>query len=144
MQENFTGQVNFDWKWLFRIYWISGKVSQQRRQRWVNTRHAACKITLEDTWVRWRCESLSCVWLCNPVDGSTARPRCPPLAPRACWSSGPLRRRYCLTISSSSVVPFSFCFQCFPLSGFCFFFPMGQFLEWGGLNSKVHSSKYSN
>lgn len=54
-QEIFTGEVNFDWKWLFRIYWISGKVSQQRRQRWVNTRRAACKITLEDTWARWRC-----------------------------------------------------------------------------------------
>ena len=52
-----------------------------------------------------------------------ARPPCPSPTPRACSTSRPLSR-WCHPTISSSVVPFSSCFQSFPASGS---FSMSQF-----------------
>ena len=51
----------------------------------------------------------------------------PPLPPRVCSNSCPLSRG-CHPTISSSVAPFFFCFQSFPVSGS---FPMGQFFTSG-------------
>jgi len=57
-----------------------------------------------------------------------ARLPCPPPIPRACSNSYPLSQ-WCHPTISSSIVPFSFCFQPFPASGS---FPMSQFVTSGG------------
>ena len=57
-----------------------------------------------------------------------ARLPCPSPTPRACSNSCPLSR-WCHPTVSSSVVPFSSCFQSFPASGS---FPMNQFFSSGG------------
>ena len=56
-----------------------------------------------------------------------ARLPCPSPTPGACSNSCPLNR-WCHPTISSSVVPFSSCFQSFPASGS---FPMGQFFASG-------------
>ena len=56
------------------------------------------------------------------------RPPCPSPAPRAYSNSCPLRQ-WCHPTISSSVTPFSSCFQSFQASGS---FPMSQFFTWGG------------
>ena len=56
------------------------------------------------------------------------RPPCPSPTPGACSNSCPFSR-WCHPTISSSVVPFSFCFQSFPASGS---FPMSQFFASGG------------
>ena len=53
---------------------------------------------------------------------------CPSLSPGVCSNSSPLSQWCHLTISSS-VAPFSFCFQPFPASGS---FPLSQLFVWGG------------
>ena len=53
---------------------------------------------------------------------------CPLPTPWACSNSCP-SSWWCHAIISSSVVPFSSCFQSFPASGF---FPMSQFFKSGG------------
>ena len=53
---------------------------------------------------------------------------CPSLTPGAWSNSCPLNRWCHPTISSSSVIPFFFCFQSFPASGF---FPMSPFFASG-------------
>ena len=60
----------------------------------------------------------------------------PSPTPRACSNSCPLSRR-CHPAISSSVIPFSFCLQCFPASGS---FPMTQFLASGGQSIGVSAS----
>ena len=57
-----------------------------------------------------------------------ARLPCPSPTPRACSNSCPLSQ-WCHPTISSSVVPFSSCFQSFPASGS---FPMSQFFTSGG------------
>ena len=57
-----------------------------------------------------------------------ARPPCPSPTPRVYSNSCPLSR-WCHPIISSSVVPFSSCFQSFPASGY---FQMSQFFALGG------------
>ena len=57
-----------------------------------------------------------------------ARPLCPSPTPRACSNSCP-SSRWCHQTISSSVVPFSSCFQSFPTSGS---FPMSQFITSSG------------
>ena len=71
--------------------------------------------------------SLSCVWLCYPMDCSP-RLLCPSPTPGAFSSSYQLSQWCHLTISSSAV-PFSSCLQSFPASGS---FPMSQFFTSGG------------
>ena len=61
---------------------------------------------------------------------------CPSPSPRACSKSCPLSQWYHLTISSS-VIPFSSCFQSFPASGS---FSMSQFFTLGGQNIGVSAS----
>ena len=55
-------------------------------------------------------QSLSCVWLCDPIDCSTPGLTSPSPSPRVCSNSCPLSRWCYLTISSSSAL-FSFCLQ---------------------------------
>ena len=61
---------------------------------------------------------------------------CPSPTPRACPNSCPLTWWRHPTISSS-VVPFSSCFQSFPASGS---FPMNQFFSSGGQSIRVSAS----
>ena len=57
-----------------------------------------------------------------------ARPPCPSPTPRACSDSCP-SSQWCHPAISSSVVPFSFCLQCFSTPGSC---PMSQIFTSGG------------
>ena len=57
-----------------------------------------------------------------------ARPPCPSPTSRACSNSCP-SNQWCHPAISSSVVPFSFCLQCFPTPGS---FPMSRFFTSGG------------
>ena len=72
-------------------------------------------------------QSLSCVWLCDPMDCSIRLP-CPSPTPRACSNSCPLSQ-WCHPAISSSIIPFSSCLQSFPASGS---FPTSQFFASGG------------
>ena len=65
-----------------------------------------------------------------------ARPPCPSPAPRACSNSCPLSR-WCHPTTSSSVVPFSSCLQCFPVSGS---FPLSQVFASGGQSTGASAS----
>ena len=58
----------------------------------------------------------SCLTL-QPHGLQHARPPCPSSTPRACSNSCPLTQ-WCHPTTSSSVIPFSYCFQSFPASGF--------------------------
>ena len=64
------------------------------------------------------------------------RPPCPSPTPGVHSDSCPLSR-WCHPTSSSSVIPFSSCPQCFPTSGS---FPMSQFLASGGQSIGVWAS----
>ena len=72
-------------------------------------------------------QSLRCVWLCDPMDHSTAGPHLSPF-PMACSNSCPLSW-WCYPTISSSVVPYSTCLQSFPASGS---FLMSQLFASGG------------
>ena len=61
---------------------------------------------------------------------------CPSPIPRACSNSYPLSQ-WCHPIISSSVIPFSSYFQCFPASGS---FSLSQFFTSGGQNIGVSAS----
>ena len=77
---------------------------------------------------------LSHIWLCDPMDCSTPGfpvlfPKVfPKLFPKVCSNSCPLSQ-WCPPTISSSVVPFSSCFQSFPASGS---FPVSQLFTSGG------------
>ena len=64
------------------------------------------------------------------------RPPCPSPTLGACSNSCPLSW-WCHPTISSSVIPFSSCFQSFPASGS---FPMSQFFTSGGQSIKVSAS----
>ena len=64
---------------------------------------------------------------------------CPSPTPRACSNSCP-SSPWCHPTISSSVVPFSFCLQSFPISGS---FQMSQFFVSGGQNIGVSASAIS-
>ena len=64
----------------------------------------------------------------QPHELQHARPPCPSLTPRACSDSCP-SSQWCHPVILSSVVPFSFCLQCFSTPGS---FPMSQFFASGG------------
>ena len=79
--------------------------------------------------VYWKVPSvqlLSHGWL-QPYGLQHARPPCPSPTPRACSNPCPLSQ-WCHIAISSSVVPFSSCFQSFPVSGSL---PMSQFFASG-------------
>ena len=61
---------------------------------------------------------------------------CPSQTPRACSNSCP-SSRWCHPTISSSVIPFSFCLQSFPVSGS---FQMSQFFALGGQSIGVSVS----
>ena len=60
---------------------------------------------------------VSCVWLCDHVDGlQHARLPCPSSSPGTCSNSCPLSQ-WCHPAISSSLISFSSCLQSFPASG---------------------------
>ena len=61
---------------------------------------------------------------------------CPPPTPSACSNSSPLSW-WCHSTISSSVIPFSCCFQSFPASGS---FPTSQFFTSGGQSIRASAS----
>ena len=72
-------------------------------------------------------QSLSCIWLCDPMDLQHVRLLCPSPIPGACPNSCP-SRWWCYPTISSSVIPFS-CLQSFLTSGS---FPMSKLFTSGG------------
>ena len=75
----------------------------------------------------------NCLW---PHGLQHSRPPCPSPTSRACSNSCP-SSQWCHPTISSSVIPFSSCFQSFPASG-CF--PMTHFFESGILSIGVSDS----
>ena len=99
----------------------------------------------------WLCNFMDCLYiyissvqslshvptLCNPMD-CMQHPRlpCPSPTLRTCSNLCP-SSRWCHTTISSSVIPFSFCFQPFPSSGS---FQMNQLFSSGGQSIGVSAS----
>ena len=81
-------------------------------------------------------QSLSCVWLCNPMNYSMPWFLCSSLSPWVCTDSCPSSQWYHTTISSS-VVPFSSCLQSFPAWGS---FRMNRLFTSGGQSIGVSAS----
>ena len=75
--------------------------------------------------------SQSCPTLCNPMNHST------PGLPVHHQLPEFTQSRWCHPAISSSVVPFSSCFQSLPASGS---FPMSQLFAWGGQSTGVSAS----
>ena len=71
-----------------------------------------------------------------PHETQHARPPCPSPTPRVYPNSWPLSQ-WCHPTISSSVIPFSFCLQSFPMSGS---FQMSQLFASGGQNIGVSAS----
>lgn len=65
-----------------------------------------------------------CPTLCDPMDHSTPCPQCPPLSPEVCPNLYLFHLWHYLTFSSSAL-PFFFCLQFFPTSGY---FPVSSSL----------------
>ena len=81
-------------------------------------------------------QSLNHVWLFVTPWTTAHRPPCSSPTPRVYSNSSPLSQ-WCHPTISSSVVPFSSCFQSFPASGS---FPMSQFFASGGQTIGVRAS----
>ena len=81
-------------------------------------------------------QSLSHVWLFATPWTIARQAVCPSSTPRACSNSCP-SSQWCHPSISSSVVPFSSCFQSFPASRS---FPMSQFFTSGSQNIGVSAS----
>ena len=92
-------------------------------------------ISPESYFSQFSSVTQSCPTLCDRMH---ARAPCSSLTPRVYSNSYPLSR-WCYSTISSSVVPFSCCLQCFPLSGS---FLMSQFFISGG-QSISPSNEYS-
>ena len=80
------------------------------------------ELSVQFSSVAQSCQTL------RPHELQHARPPCPSPTPGACSNSCP-SSRWCHPTTSSSVVPFSSCFQSFPAAGS---FPMSQFFASGG------------
>ena len=80
-------------------------------------------------------QSLSCVWLSNPMDCST--PSLPIHHQLLEHTQTCPLSQWCHPTISSSVIPFSYCLQSFPASG-CF--PRSQFFASGGQSVGVSAS----
>ena len=92
------------------------------------------KCDNDDNSVHFSCSVMSdCLW---PHGLQHAKPPCPSPAPRVCSNSCPFSQ-WCHPTISSSVVPFSFCFQSFPASGS---FLRSQFFILGGQSIGVSAS----
>ena len=91
-------------------------------------------ISSQTSSVQFSCSVISgSLW---PHELQHARLPCPSPTPGACSNSCPLSR-WCHSTISSSVIPFSFCLQSFPVSGS---FPMSQFFTSGGQSIGVSAS----
>ena len=95
--------------------------------------HGHCSLDEAAPWEY--CEMLSLLFSNSVVSDSLwphglqhARLPCPSPSPQACLNICPLSR-WCHPTVSSSVIPFSSCFQSFPASGS---FPMSPLFESGG------------
>ena len=72
---------------------------------------------IEAGWLTPTVQSLSRVWLCDPMNCMQhARHSCPSLSPRVCSNLCPLSW-WCHPTIWSSIIPFSSCLQSFPTSG---------------------------
>jgi len=80
-------------------------------------------------------QSLSRVWLCNPMDWST--PGLPVSPTPGVYSDSCPLSQWCHPTISTSVIPFSSCLQSFPTSGP---FQMSQFFVSGGPSIGVSAS----
>ena len=87
----------------------------------------------EFTLLQFRSVTQSCLTL-RPHGLQHTRFPCPSPTPRACWNSCP---SWCHPTISSSVIPFSSCFQSFPASGS---FPISHLFAWGGQSIGVLAS----
>ena len=101
---------------------------------WVNLMTASIPFATKILW--FPVHSVSSVQFSRSVISDFVRPHglqhtrlpCPSPTPRA-WSNSCPLSRWCHPAISSSVIPFSFCLQSFPVSGS---FPMCQFFQSGG------------
>ena len=105
------------------------------------TKFAFCPLTLQELQVTFfsfvAIQSLSHVWLCDPMDWlQHVRLLCPSPSPAVCSNSCPLSE-WCHPTISSSVASFSSCLQSFSASGS---FPMSQFFLSDGQNIEVLAS----
>ena len=94
------------------------------------------------TWGQKRgfCVQFSCSGMSNslqPHGLQHTRPPCPSPTPGVYSNSCPLNW-WCYSTISSSVIPYSFCLQSFPVSGS---FQMSQFFASGGQSIRVSASK---
>ena len=80
-------------------------------------------------------QSLSHVWLLRPHESQHTRPPCPSPTPGVHSDSRP-SSQWCHPTISSSVIPFSSCFQSLPASGS---FLINQLFAWGGQSTGVSS-----
>ena len=78
-------------------------------------------------------QSLSHVWLLRPHESQHTRPPCPSPTPGVHSDSRP-SSQWCHPTISSSVIPFSSCFQSLPASGS---FLINQLFAWGGQSTGV-------
>ena len=131
----------------FRIYWLDLLAIQGLSSVFFSTtvwKHQFFMVqpSLWQKWSVWpvisSVELLSRVRLFVILELQQARLSCPLATPRACSNSCPLSR-WCHPTISSSVVPFSSCFQSFPASGS---FPMSQFFTSGGLEFQLQHQSF--
>ena len=114
------------------LLWYGGKRMGFELKKWIHApQFTSCVILVESlTKLSFlicnisSVQSLSHVWLCNPMDH---RLPCPSPIPGAYSNSCP-SSRWCHPTISSSVVRFSSCLHSFPASGS---FPMSQFFTSG-------------
>ena len=103
---------------------------QGARDPWTGSKIPVCQVTSVQVSHSVMSDSL------QPRGLQHARPSCPLVTPRVYSNSCPLSR-WCHPTVSSSVVPFSSCFQVFPASGS---FQVSQFFSSGGQSIRVSAS----
>ena len=113
------------------VWWTPGEWSQgtQRFEVSPKAKNKATFFTINFIFTDNVVQSLSCVWVCNPMDCSMpTRLPCQSLTPGVCSNSCPLSR-WCHSTIASFVTPFLSCPQSFPESGS---FPVSWLLALGG------------
>ena len=101
--------------------------------------HLEASILTVTSYVNFNSVQFSCSVMSNflwPHESQHTRPPCPSSTPGVHSDSHP-SSRWCHSVISSSVVPFSYCPQSLPASGS---FPMSQLFTWGGQSIGVSSS----
>ena len=101
------------WSSKFNMYYDASKM--------VSSVQFSCSVVSDSLW---------------PHESQHVRHPCPSQTPGVYSNSCP-SSRWCHPAISSSVVPFSFCPQCLPASGY---FPTSQLVTWGGQSIGVSAS----